>query len=81
MTTVRLTALAFLLIVLPVGAHADEKKTDVVQLDSGPDLADWPACRGDSDLNLEFSDTIHVNKHLFKKECDFIDRISIYRTP
>lgn len=48
---------------------------------SGPGLVDWPAYRGDSDLNLEFSDTIHVNKHLFKKECDFINRTSIYRTP
>jgi para-nitrobenzyl esterase len=42
-------------------------------------LAAWPAYQSKSDLNLEFSDTIRTNKHLFKKECDFINRMSIYR--
>jgi para-nitrobenzyl esterase len=46
---------------------------------NGPGLAEWPAYASQSDLNLEFSDTIHTNKHLFKKECDFIDRQSTYR--
>jgi para-nitrobenzyl esterase len=43
---------------------------------NGQDLADWPAYESKSDLNLEFSDTIHTNKHLFKKECDFISRMN-----
>jgi para-nitrobenzyl esterase len=43
---------------------------------NGPGLAFWPAYRSNSDLNLEFSDTIQANKHLFKKECDFISRMS-----
>ena len=46
---------------------------------NGQGLADWPAYKSKSDLNLEFSDTIHINKHLFKKECDFISRMSTYR--
>jgi para-nitrobenzyl esterase len=46
---------------------------------NGKGLADWPAYKSKSDLNLEFSDTIRTNKHLFKKECDFINRMSIYR--
>lgn len=47
---------------------------------NGQGLADWPAYKSKSDLNLEFSDTIHTNKHLFKKECDFISRQSTYRS-
>jgi para-nitrobenzyl esterase len=47
---------------------------------NGPGLADWPAYESQSDLNLEFSDTIHTNKHLFKKQCDFISRQSSYRS-
>jgi para-nitrobenzyl esterase len=47
---------------------------------NGPGLADWPAYESQSDLSLEFSDTIHTNKHLFKKECDFISRQSRYRS-
>jgi len=42
---------------------------------NGQGLTDWPAYESKSDLNLEFSDTIHTNKHLFKKECDFISRL------
>jgi para-nitrobenzyl esterase len=45
---------------------------------NGPGLADWPAYNGKSDVNLEFSNVIHTNKHLFKKECDFISRQSTY---
>ena len=43
---------------------------------NGPGLADWPAYASNSDLNLEFSDTIQTNKNLFRKECDFISRMS-----
>jgi para-nitrobenzyl esterase len=47
---------------------------------NGQGLADWPAYNSKSDLNLEFSDTIHTNKHLFKKECDFLNRLPPYRS-
>ena len=40
---------------------------------NGQGLTDWPAYESKSDINLEFSDTIHTRKHLFKKECDFIN--------
>jgi para-nitrobenzyl esterase len=43
---------------------------------NGKGLAYWPAYESKSDLNLEFSDTIHTNQHLFKKECDFISRVN-----
>jgi|GEM_PF-4689745 len=42
---------------------------------NGEEIAYRPAYKGKSDLNIEFSDTIHTNKHLFKKECDFISRM------
>jgi para-nitrobenzyl esterase len=45
---------------------------------NGPGLVDWPAYKRKSDLNLEFSDAIHTNQHLFKKECDFISKQSQY---
>ncbi|MCX5826638.1 MAG: carboxylesterase family protein [Deltaproteobacteria bacterium] len=44
---------------------------------NGQGLVDWPAYKSKSDLNLEFSDTIKTNKHLFKEECDFINQQSI----
>jgi para-nitrobenzyl esterase len=47
---------------------------------NGQGLVDWPAYKSKSDLNLEFSDTIHTHKRLFKKECDFISRLSTYRS-
>jgi para-nitrobenzyl esterase len=47
---------------------------------NGQGLPDWPAYQSKSDLNLEFSDTIHTNKHLFKKACDFINRYSTCRS-
>lgn len=46
---------------------------------NGQGLTHWPAYKSKSDLNLEFSDTIKTNKHLFKKECDFISQQSTYR--
>ncbi|MCX5812501.1 MAG: carboxylesterase family protein [Proteobacteria bacterium] len=46
---------------------------------NGKGLVEWPAYKSKSDINLEFSDTIHTNKHLFKKKCDFISRSSTYR--
>jgi carboxylesterase type B len=47
---------------------------------NGQGLVDWPAYNSTSDLNLEFADTVRTNKHLFKKECDFISRLSPYRS-
>jgi para-nitrobenzyl esterase len=41
---------------------------------NGPGLVDWPAYTGATDINLEFADAIHTNKHLYKKEADFISR-------
>jgi para-nitrobenzyl esterase len=46
---------------------------------NGQGLVDWPAYKSKTDINLEFSDTIHTNRHLFKKECDFIDRVNEIR--
>jgi para-nitrobenzyl esterase len=46
---------------------------------NGQGLPDWPAYKSKSDLNLEFSDTVRTNKHLFKKECDFISRMNEIR--
>ena len=42
---------------------------------NGPGLAYWPAYQSKSDLNLEFADTIHTGKRLYKKECDFLSRM------
>ncbi|MGV8123525.1 MAG: carboxylesterase/lipase family protein [Candidatus Xenobiia bacterium LiM19] len=39
---------------------------------NGKGLVEWPAYRSDSDINLEFSDTVCTDAHLYKKECDFI---------
>jgi para-nitrobenzyl esterase len=47
---------------------------------NGQGLVDWPAYNSTSDLNLELADTVRTNKHLFKKECDFISRLSPYRS-
>lgn len=43
---------------------------------NGRGLSYWPGYKNESDINLEFGDTIQTNKNLFQKECDFIDRIS-----
>ena len=42
---------------------------------NGPGLPDWPVYKNLSDINLEFSDTIHANAKLFKNECDFISGV------
>ncbi|MGC1402274.1 MAG: carboxylesterase family protein [Thermodesulfobacteriota bacterium] len=47
---------------------------------NGQGLADWPAYKSKDDLNLDFSEPIRTNKHLFKKECDFISGQSTYRS-
>ena len=36
MKILKLTAIILLLIALPIGTFADEKKTNVIQIDSGP---------------------------------------------
>lgn len=46
---------------------------------NGRGLFYWPGYKSKSDLNLEFSDTIHSNQNLFQKECDFVSRIPHYR--
>jgi para-nitrobenzyl esterase len=43
---------------------------------NGPGLVEWPAYDSSSDMSLEFSDGLIVREHLYKKECDFIDRVS-----
>ena len=45
---------------------------------NGPGLLNWPAYKSKSDINMEFGDTIRTNKHLYKKECDFISGMSIF---
>ena len=47
---------------------------------NGQGLTNWPAYKSKYDINLEFSDTIHTHKHLYKKECDFISRMPHYRS-
>ena len=43
---------------------------------NGPGLPAWPAYHAATDMNLEFGDTIKINKNLYKKEADFIERIA-----
>ena len=45
---------------------------------NGPGLTQWPAYERRSDLSLEFSEPVRIDKHLFKKECDFVDGCSIF---
>lgn len=45
---------------------------------NGKGLPHWPAYDSKSDLSLEFSDTVRINKNLYKKECDFISGMSSY---
>jgi len=47
---------------------------------NGQGLPHWPAYESTSDVNMEFSDTLRTGRHLFKKECDFINSQSIYRS-
>ncbi|MEN6620659.1 MAG: carboxylesterase/lipase family protein [Smithella sp.] len=42
---------------------------------NGRGLFYWPGYKSESDINLEFGDTIQTNKNLFQKECDFVDRM------
>jgi para-nitrobenzyl esterase len=46
---------------------------------NGPGLPAWPAYDGQSDQNLEFGDTIRVQSGLYKKECDYIGRMSRFQ--
>jgi para-nitrobenzyl esterase len=46
---------------------------------NGPGLIEWPAYERCSDINMEFSDTVHTNVNLYKKECDFIERMNEIR--
>jgi para-nitrobenzyl esterase len=46
---------------------------------NGRGLLYWPAYKSKSDINLEFSDRIRVNRNLYKEECDFIGRMPRYR--
>lgn len=41
---------------------------------NSPGLPDWPAYASATDINLEFSEKVHTNQGLFKKEADFIER-------
>ena len=43
---------------------------------NGPGLAAWPAYAIATDRNLDFADTVRVEHHLSRRECDFIDRVS-----
>lgn len=43
---------------------------------NGPGLVVWPAYAPGTDQNLHFGDSVEVEDHLYKKECDFIDRVS-----
>lgn len=45
---------------------------------NGKGLPYWPAYKSKTDINLEFSDTVRINKNLYKKECDFISGTSFY---
>ena len=46
---------------------------------NGPGLPRWPAYKSATDLSLEFGDDIRVQKHLYKKECDFVGSMPRYR--
>lgn len=70
MNILRANAVIALLIVLSACLYAGEKDTD------GSGLVEWPACRSESDINLEFPDKVCTNAHLYKKECDFISNLS-----
>jgi len=42
-------------------------------------LLEWPPYIGTTDINMEFSDDIHLNQYLFEKEIDFITRMNALR--
>ncbi len=43
---------------------------------NGNGLPHWPAYKAWEDVNMEFSDALHLGHRLFKNECDFIDTLS-----
>lgn len=46
---------------------------------NGPGLPLWPEYERHSDINIEFSDKIRIDTNLYKKECDFIERMNEIR--
>jgi para-nitrobenzyl esterase len=46
---------------------------------NGPGLLAWPAYDAQSDRNLNFADTVRAEQHLYREECDFIDKVSRFR--
>jgi para-nitrobenzyl esterase len=46
---------------------------------NGKGLFYWTPYNSKSEINIEFAEKIRSNKHLYKKECNFMDRNSIYR--
>lgn len=46
---------------------------------NGPGLPLWPEYENHSDINIEFGDKIRINSNLYKKECDFIERMNEIR--
>lgn len=46
---------------------------------NGPGLPPWPAYASTTDRNLNFADHIREEQHLYRKECDFMDRMSRFR--
>lgn len=45
---------------------------------NGAGLLAWPAYDRASDRNMEFADTVSVNRHLYQTACDFIEQTSRY---
>jgi len=43
---------------------------------NGPGLPEWPVYEASSDMNLEFGDRVRTQRGLYKRECDFIGRVS-----
>jgi len=46
---------------------------------NGPGLPEWPAYNSDSDINMQFGDTVKTQKNLYKQECDFITKMNEIR--
>jgi para-nitrobenzyl esterase len=46
---------------------------------NGPGRVEWPAYTSQNEASMEFSDTVQVQRHVWEKECDFIDRVPHYR--
>ncbi len=43
---------------------------------NGPGLPEWPVYKSDSDIAMEFGNTVHTVKELYKRECDFITQMN-----